>query len=188
MLGYIALKQRNFADAETELKLASQLNPSDTGTHLLLGQLYSETHREQLAEATLRKLIASWNGSAPGATLVRAHYMLGRALQEDAQPEEGAKEIQESQLLRQELRQNSAPESAGDKPTSEFSGHSAKIRPSQSQQDQARAFIAKIGPLIGEAYFNLGAIEAHKGDDSAAVQLRQRAVAWDPSLSQGQRQ
>ena len=188
MLGYIALKQRNFPDAEQELERAANLNPSDSGTQLLLGQLYSETHREELSEVTLRKLISSWNGSPPGAMLVRAHYMLGRALQEDAQSEEGAKEIQESQRLRRKLRQNSASESSDDKPIAGFSGHTAKIPTSQPQQDQARAFIGKISPLIGEAYFNLGAIAAHKGDDSGATQLRQKAVAWDPSLSPGKKQ
>jgi len=188
MLGYIALKQRNFADAESELKLAAKLNRADTGTQLLLGQLYSETHREQLAEATLRGLIASWNDSPPDATLVRAHYILGRALQETAQLEEGAKEIQESQRLRRGLRQNATSEPTGDRPMGEFSGRNAKRHLSEREQVQARAFIKQMGPLIGEAYFNLGGIAAHNGDDSAAAQLRQKAAAWDPSLPQGQKQ
>jgi tetratricopeptide (TPR) repeat protein len=188
MLGYIALKQRDFADAERQLKLAATLNSNDAGTQLLLGQLYSETHREQLTEATLRGLIASWNDSPPDATLVRAHYILGRALQESGQTEEGTKEIQESQRLRRELRQNAASESAGERPIGEFSGHSAKRHLSEREREQARAFIKQMSPLIGEAYFNLGGIAAHNGDDSTAAQLRQKAVAWDPSLSQGQEQ
>src|SRR5882762_6647710 len=67
MLGYIALKQRDFRVAERELGRAAKLNPNDAGTRLLLGQLYSETHREQLAEVTLRNLVACWNGSPPDA-------------------------------------------------------------------------------------------------------------------------
>jgi tetratricopeptide (TPR) repeat protein len=188
MLGYIALKQRDFAEAERELKRAAKLNPNDAGTQLLLGQLYSETHREQLAEVTLRKLIASWNGSPPDATLARAHYMLGRALEERGQAEEGTKEIQESQRLRKELRHSAVLENGGDGDTSQLSGHSAKIRPSKREQEQARAFVGQISPPIGEAYFNLGVMAAHRGENSAAAQFRQKAVEWDPSLSQGQKQ
>jgi tetratricopeptide (TPR) repeat protein len=187
MLGYIALQQRDFPEAERELTLAARLNPADAGTQLLLGQVYSETHRQDQAVATLRKLIASWNDAPPDATLVRAHYMLGRSLQESGQVEEGTKEVQESQRLRRELRQNAAPENAGGRPVAEFSSHSPKTRPTERQQEQARAFIGQISPLIGEAYFNLGAMAAHRGDNSSAAQFHQKAVAWDPSLAQGQK-
>jgi hypothetical protein len=114
--------------------------------------------------------------------------MLGRALQQNSQLEEGAKEIQESQRLRRGLRQNAASESAGDRPMGEFSGRGAKKHLSEHERAQARAFLNQMSPLIGEAYFNLGGITAHNGDGSAAAQLRQKARAWDPSLSQGEKQ
>jgi tetratricopeptide (TPR) repeat protein len=193
MLGYISIKQRDFAQAEKELDRASSLNPSDAGTQLLLGELYAETHRSVLAKAVLQKLTASSNPDLPDNTLIRAHYMLGRLLRDDGKLEEGAHEISTSEQLRRKLRLSSAEVSArispspgapDSKETDSSSGprHSAPSSP--QEKAQAQAFIANLGPAIGEAYYNLAGI-ASQHNDSAAAQYLQRATAWDPSLATG---
>src|SRR5262249_49401823 len=49
MLGYIALKQRNFAEAESELSQAAALQPNDVNTLLNLAEAY--TGKNQFGEA-----------------------------------------------------------------------------------------------------------------------------------------
>ncbi len=191
MLGYIALKQRDFVKAERELLRASTLNPQDPGTQLLLGQLYSETRRDPQAEAFLRKLIAASSENSPDYLVIRAHYMLGRILQGSGRAEEGTAEIKKSEDLRRQLRLSSAEVAAG-RNESPGSVSSRKIddqarRPGAAaagtkEKAQAQAFINNIGPAIAEGYYNLGGIAAHNNDAITASLYRKKATEWDPSL------
>jgi tetratricopeptide (TPR) repeat protein len=194
MLGYIALQQRKFAEAEPELIKARSLNSADPGVQLLLGQLYSETDRAAQAEEILRRLITSWGESTPpDFTLVRAHYILGRVLRDGGHLEEGAAEIAKAERLRRQLRITSAEGSdsrlknlAG--ADSENGGHASQKRNRANSSDAAKAeaFVAQISPLIGEAYYNLAGIAAQRRDSATSAQYLQMAVAWDPSLAKAQ--
>ena len=190
MLGHIALEQRNFAKAEIELTRAAALKPDDEGTQLQLGGLYSTTHRIAQAESVLRKLIASRAGAPPDFAIVRAHYILGRLLQQDRK-DEGATEIRVSEQLRKQLRMSAAA-------ASENQGHGARVisaqeaderqtraKVSPEEQQKAQAFVGQLSPLIGEAYHNLGLIAARQKNSASAADYGQRALAWDPSLAQG---
>ena len=191
MLGYIALQQRHFAEAERELLRARSLNPRDPGTQLLLGQLYSETKRAPQAEDILRGLIASWSENPADFRLVRAHYILGRLLRENGRLEEGSSEIRTAEELRKQLRGSAAepPPSRLKNPASAESASRSSsfdkkpIAPNSAEQAQAQAFIAQISPLIGEAYYNLGGIAAQHKDPSLAAHYLEMAGEWDPSLA-----
>jgi len=193
MLGYIALKQRNFDEAERELKRAAALNPGDRGAQLLLGQLYSETNRRPLAEEVLRNLIASSASQSPDNELVRAHYMLGRTLQQAGQAEDGTNEIMESERLRKSIRLSVAETSASrvrtaasassqDVARGNSSGGSSRMRVDEKDRQQAEAFIHQISPAIAEGYYNLGGIADRHKDSATARQYLQKAIQWDPSL------
>lgn len=191
MLGYIALKQRDFEKAERELERASALNPQDLGTQLLLGQLYSETHRETQAEAVLRKLIAASNKNTPDFVVIRAHYMLGRILLASGRVDEGATEIKTSEDLRRQLRlssadvaagRNESPGSASSRRMEDPARHQSVTAAGTKEKTQAQAFISKISPAIAEGYYNLGAIAAQHNDTITAALYRKRAAEWDPSI------
>ncbi|MBZ5681358.1 MAG: tetratricopeptide repeat protein [Acidobacteriia bacterium] len=193
MLGYIALQQRHFDKAEEELHRAAALNPADEGTQLLLGQLYSDTGRGTQAAEVLRKLIALQGRRAPDSGMVRAHYMLGRVLQQSGKAEEGAAEIRSSEQLRRQLRLNPAEISenrersaaAGTGNGSEQGSRRAAATP--AEQERAQAFIKQLSPVIGEAYYNLGGIAARHQDPAVAQEYLQKAVGWDPTLRAAQR-
>jgi tetratricopeptide (TPR) repeat protein len=191
MLGYIALKQRDFDRAERELLRAADLRPQDIGTELLLGQLYSETHRGPKAEAVLRRVIAASDENAPDYLLIRAHYMLGRMFLESDRTEEGAREIRKSEALRKQVRLTSAEISGGgiQRPGAASSGKIDNIsRPRQgrpapeNERAQAQAFINQISPAIAESYYNLAGIAAGHKDPATAGLYLKKAGEWDPSL------
>jgi len=193
MLGYIALQQHQFVEAEQELLQATRINPSDAGTKLLLAQLYSETGRGKQAESVLRALTtAPKNGRPVDFTIIRAHYMLGRLLQQEGQIQDGASEIGVAEKLRRELRA-SAGEAYAARTSTVLAGqdsNNALPQPalpaahvSPEEQARVRAFVQQLGPMIGEAYYTLGGISALHKDPETASRYSARAVAWDPSLA-----
>jgi tetratricopeptide (TPR) repeat protein len=192
MLGYIAVQQRHFEDAELELRRSLAANPGDLGAQLLLGQVYSETGQTQQGEDVLRRLIASWDKSLPGdSRLVRAHYMLGRMLRDSGKTEDGNAEIKSAEQLRKQLRN---PASVGTEsrlkgPATEEASTIGSVTekmvaPANSaEQARAQEFVSRISPLIGEAYYNLGGISALHKESMLAAQYLQMATRWDPSLA-----
>ena len=192
MLGYIALQERRFTEAEPELLLALSLNPHDAGTKLLLGELYSETKRTSKAEQTLRAIVADWHqDSPPDFGLVRAHYMLGRILRENGQLDEGAKEIKLAEDLRKQLRSTSTEASDSRVKSQAFAlsdarGSSSQAKPDTNDRAMAKSFLAQISPMIGEAYYNLAGIAMQHKDAAVASHYLQLASQWDPSLAQAQ--
>lgn len=193
MLGYIALQQRHFAEAEPELLRARAINLQDPGTQLLLGQLYSQTDRSKQAIIVLRALIAIWGAAPTDFLLARAHYILGRALREAGNFDEGASEINTAEKLRKELRSTTteSDESRLKRPAGadggEAIGNDKRVTPpSSAEQGLARGFLAQISPLIGEAYYNLAGIAAQHKDSTTATHYLKISVEWDPSLAQAQ--
>jgi tetratricopeptide (TPR) repeat protein len=191
MLGYIALKQRNFARAEIELLRAASLNPRDSGAMLLLGQMYADTRRGAKAEEILRKLIASRDETAvPDSKIIRAHYILGRSLQERGEVEEGAKELKISQTLRAQLRSYSpaTSEARTDDSSSLPQDHGADsvspavISRTPAERANALQFVAQISLGIADAYNNMGSISAGQKDFTAAAGYFQKASEWNPAL------
>jgi cytochrome c-type biogenesis protein CcmH/NrfG len=191
MLGYIALQQRQFEKAEHELSQAARINPNDQGTRLLLARLYSETNRQKQAKDVLQALTAPAKGDKTvDFTVIRAHYMLGRLLQQEGQFQEGTNEIAIAERLRRQLR-TSATEAYAERTSAILAGQAPGTAVSQSvsrqvspeEQARAKAFVQQLKPLIGEAYYNLARISTLHQDPANASRYSARAAAWDPSLA-----
>ena len=186
MLGYIALKQRRFAQAEPELIRAAELQPNDVNTLISLAEVYSSENRVADAETNLRKAI-SVAESQPDAKRQadQAHYLLGRLLVKSGQVEEGKKQLH--------LAAANGGEAEGSglavEPRMISSGSLAQqeshenSRPGREQDtQQAEAFKAQIAPPIAESYNNLGAIAALQKDYRSAVKFFEDARTWNPAL------
>jgi len=179
MLGYIALKQRAFKEAERDLLKAQELSAEDVSTKLLLGQLYDETDRPELAESDLREIIAwSVKNAVIDNRVVRAHYILGRSLQKSGHASEGAGEIKLSEALRQQLGPATVDRSQS---LSSIAGSQRKT-PSLQDKRAADDFVVRLSPLMAEVYNNLGGIAANRKDFAEAISCFMRAKEWDPSL------
>ena len=185
-LGYIALTQHNYAEAEKELRRAAEINPRDPDTLLSLGQLYVDTNRPADAEPVLRKAIAlTADLSRNHYQVQRAHYLLGRVLLQTGHIDEAKAEMQTStNLLRLATLENQG-KSAGE--IAAASAARSLSKPAAPQLDaQAQHEIdereQQLSPAIADSYNNLGAINAHDADYSAAVSAFEHAAEWNPAL------
>jgi tetratricopeptide (TPR) repeat protein len=193
MLGYIALKQRNFAEAESELTRAAALNPQDLGTMLQLAVVYNETNRPPQAEAILRKAVAAAE-TVPAADAYaanRVHYMLGQLLERSGRQEEGLSELKI--FAEREKRRHDASGSVAEERTMSSGSLARKERSDQPDQKKATdvspeqlkqldAYVEQVSPAIADAYNNLGALSAERNDFAGAVRNFQQARDWDSSL------
>jgi tetratricopeptide (TPR) repeat protein len=185
MLGDIALKKSYIAEAEKEITRALSLKPDDPAALLLAAELFSTTARDPGAEPLLRKAISVLGTSSPPKyDTIRAHYMLGRLLQRTNRQEEAAQELTLSEQLRKQLREasGSTPKDRATKAPAQNQQPEDLPRPvTAEERAQAAAFIRQLGPAIGEAFNNLGAIAANQRQCPACVTYFQRAGEWDPS-------
>jgi tetratricopeptide (TPR) repeat protein len=189
-LGYIAVKQRRWADAEQELLKAIALNPGDRQTLLELAETCVATNRPSAAEANLRKAIEIGKDLPPDHWTERAHYMLGHVLLSQGRTEEAKKELDVVASIQKELGPASArvpeagaqgaeaptaPEGLLSAPGSGASGANAE------RQQRLQEFFQRISPAISNAYNNLGVAAGNQNDFAGALMYLREAREWDPA-------
>jgi len=188
-LGYIELSQHKLPEAERELSRAAELDPKNPDPILSLGQLYNELNRATDAETALRKAIAlTTDVSRNHYQVQRAHYLLARLLLQSGRQDEGKAEMQ----LSQELMQKSVLSNQGKDPgASQNVGAGASDAPAVVAKEvvadpaaakQVEAFESQVGPVVADAYNNLGAIAAGDNDFASALEYFQKAFDWKPTL------
>lgn len=190
MLGYIALQQRNFAEAERELQLALAQEPRDLESLLRLAEVYNATNRSPQAEESLRKAISiAADHPENQGQASRAHYLLGRILEKTGRSAEAQQEMKTVAEIQKRLGPSSmqtAAEGTGSV-TAGRATKEAKDEPKPSDVPpeklaQLTQFVTALKPEITDAYNNLGALAAEGNDFSAAVGYFQQAGKWDPAL------
>ncbi len=182
MLGYIALKQRNFEEAEAELQHAIGLEPADLQSLLQLAAVYENTDRIPESENILRKAILLSNDSAANEGQVsRAHYLLGRLLEKTGRHHQAMEEMEVVANIQKRLGPSSTQ--TGDARTKEAQDETRRAQVVQPEKlAQLEQFERAIRPAIADAYNNLGAILAGNRDYAGAVRHFQSARDWDASL------
>jgi tetratricopeptide (TPR) repeat protein len=189
MLGYIALKQNRFADAESELSQAAALQPQDLNTLVNLAEAYIGENRVKDAEAELRKAIQiAGNGPAQRQT-GRAHYLLGRLLMKSGRDQEAKQEMAISAQQEDTRGMSSGPatearaissSSLAQQEQQDRSGPAASSSPDEVKKVEEMK--GQLDPLVAEGYNDLGALAAGKQQYSSALRLFEKASAWDPRL------
>jgi tetratricopeptide (TPR) repeat protein len=190
MLGYIALKQRRLAEAESELKQAEAIEPNDLNTIICLAETYIGENRTADAEAALRKAVAVAGSSEDARRQAgRAHYLLGRLLMKAGRTEEAR---QQFRLAAEDGSDNANAEPAGEARTISSSSlvqqesreRSDPLASAASPEEQARAdqFKNQLAPLIAESYNNLGALAASHRDFKSAVEMFEQVQTWNPAM------
>jgi tetratricopeptide (TPR) repeat protein len=190
MLGYIALQQRNFPDAEAELSRALALKPQDANSLLHLAKVYSDTDRLKESEATLRRAIGVPDPAPDDrASISRAHYMLGQLLQRTGQMEEAQKELRTfaemERRLRENLGVNAEARSIAPGSLARNEAQNEDKNPKRSSPEEVRQFeefVKRLSPAVASAYNSLGGSAAAHRDFAGAVVYFRTATDWDPSL------
>jgi Flp pilus assembly protein TadD len=187
-LGYIAMKQHDFPEAESELVRASSLAPQDPDIDFMLGQLYIEMNQPTKAEAALsRSIELTRDPSRNNYQVQRAHYLLARVLMKEAKVDEAKKQIELSNGLLQQMDEAKQGKSTGPAhgeapaqlPTNNM------IRPATIDAQQlrkAKAVEAELAPAIADSYNNLGVISAINKDYKQATTYFQDTAIWAPGL------
>lgn len=187
LLGYILLKQRNLQEAETELRQAAALDPSNPDPLVYLGQLYADSDRVGQAEETLRKAISLTDDVSRNEYQInRAHYLLGRILLKTGRKDEAQQELQTSEELRKQAMQLARKRNAEDSPNLAGEEQPGRQKPAQAASPEelkkAEAYVNELKPAIADSYNNLGVIAAGKKDFAAALDYFRKAGEWQPSL------
>jgi tetratricopeptide (TPR) repeat protein len=180
MLGYIALKQRNFPDAESELSRALASAPRDVQSLLQLAEAYTETNRPKDAEKELREAISIATETGNDGQAGRAHYQLGRILEKTGRSQEAVQEMKSVAEIQKRLGPSSA-QVAGENATKEAQDQPKQKGVAPEKLAQLNQFVAGLTPAIVDAYSNLGAISINGRDFAAAAKYYQSARSWDAS-------
>ena len=190
MLGYIALKQRNLADAEAELGKASTLQPNDVNTLVNLAEVYTGENRPPEAEATLRKAIKLAESDLSSANQAgRAHYLLGRLLMKSGRPDEAKQEMKLSADLDRPADVAAGPageprvitSSAMAVQNDDRAASKAKIS-SHPDLKRLEDFKNQLSPAIAQTYSDLALNSVTKHEFHQAVALFEKAQMWNAAL------
>jgi tetratricopeptide (TPR) repeat protein len=190
MLGYIALKESRFPEAERELSQAAALQPRDLNTLVNLAEVYIAQERSAEAETMLRKEISLAQDAGERRRNGRAHYLLGRLLVKAGKPEEAKQEMAIAAQQDDTRGMSSGP--AAEARVIGSSSLAQQETPDRSDRTAANAapeeirkleqFKAQMSPVIAEAYNNLGALAASSRFYAEALDWFEKASTWNPQL------
>ena len=174
----IHLRERNSpADAVPLLERATLLTPTDRDLLLLLCDAYSAAGRPRDAASVLEKVIASF-GNRRTKELSLYHHRLGRAL-----ASLGDKDVAIAQL---DMAFKIDPGSVG--VLKDLGVLALETNDLDRAQKTFRALLLQrldpsFGISKGEVFYYLGEICAKQGDKQKAVQMLERAIENEPSLT-----
>lgn len=194
-LGKIAVTRNNYPEAETYLKKAISLGPQNPDAYLFLGQLYFNTNRYAEAETALRQCIRlTTDVSRNRYQVQKAHYLLGRILMKNSQPDAAHAEMEISRNLADKTLAQDKSKLAGlmdtsgsqDVPASTTEA-SASLSAVATTADplalrKVEAIKEQVKLPVADSYNNLGAIAATNSDYSGAITYFKHAAVWNPSL------
>jgi tetratricopeptide (TPR) repeat protein len=194
-LGVIHLEDRDFPAAEDYLKKAVQLQPENPDPLLYLGQEYVETNHPELAIATLKKSIdLTTDPSHNHYQVSKAHTMIGQILVKMGKQDEAEAELKRSQELRAQAFQSDkerqdAQETGQHELLSELQSGQEKPaflenRPplNPAEKKKAGELRAALAEILGNAYNNLGVIQARHEQYGPAADYFKKAAQWKPDL------
>jgi tetratricopeptide (TPR) repeat protein len=183
--------QMELAKAETALQEAIRLQPEDPRAFFYLGQCYaSEQQWANAADAYRSVIKLTPAAQRMDAAMAGAYEGLAEALRKLDKNEEAATESAKAQRIRATLPKDGAgapgsdPGKAnGDSNQQEL--HSMMLRPGASEPSDARtqvAYTKSVSVLLGQAYHNLGVINARGERYPQAAEEFSQAAKWEPSI------
>lgn len=192
-LGLIELEEGHWGEAEAALQEARGLNPSDPAPLLLLGRVYTHGQKWPAAIAVLRQaipLLASAGAPAPQVAL--AHEMLSKAYVSNGQSKEGADELAAANAGKAAETSGSGQDSTGPSAPGQTAAGAHELRDMLMESRQKprspdapeQRYVSDVSKLLGNAYNNLGVMDARKGSYADAAEEFKQAAQWDNSIAQ----
>ena len=186
-----AEKEMNLAKAEKALQQAIKLHAQDSRAFYYLAQCYaSEQQWTKAADAYQGVIKLTPTAAQTDAAMAGAYDGLAEALRKLGKDKEAAEDSAKAQQIRASLPKDGANTSAGDNgkangdsPQQEL--RSMMLRPGDSEQSDGKteaAYTKSVSLLLGQAYHNLGVIDARASQYSQAAEEFAQAAKWDPSI------
>jgi tetratricopeptide (TPR) repeat protein len=183
--------QLDLAKAEASLQEAMKLQPQDPRAFFYLGRCYaSEQQWEKAADAYRSVIKLTPAAQQMDAAMAGAFEGLAEALHKLGKNAEADAESARAQQLRATLQKDasSAGASNAGKTNGDSDQHelqSMMFRPSDSEQYDAKAeaaYTKSVSVLLGQAYHNLGVIDARSSRYPQAAEEFSQAAKWEPSI------
>jgi tetratricopeptide (TPR) repeat protein len=183
--------QLELAKAETSLQEAIKLQPEDSRAFFYLGECYtSEQQWAKAADAYRSVIKLTPAAQRMDAAMAGAYEGLAEALRKLGRIEEADTESAKAQRIRATLPKDGAGAPGSD--TGKANGdsnqqelHSMMLRPGNAEPSDARteaAYTKSVSVLLGQAYHNLGVINARAERYPQAAEEFSQAAKWDPSI------
>jgi tetratricopeptide (TPR) repeat protein len=191
-LGLIELDAGELQAADASLQSAHRSSPEDAGPLLLLGRLYSQQEKWTAAIPVLRQAISHLSaGSVAPSQIALAHEMLSKAYLAVGETADATRELADAKESG-----NAGPSGAGNpSPETASPAHGAaspelramlmeKQNKTEAPASSEAQYVHAISKLLGNAYHNLGVMDARKGAYPDASEEFKQAQLWDNSIPQ----
>jgi tetratricopeptide (TPR) repeat protein len=192
-VGLIELEEGRLGDAEASLQEAKAINPDDPAPLLLLGRVYTQGQKWPAAIAVLRQAISQLSSAgAPVSQVALAHEMLSKAYVSNGQSKEGADELAAANASKAGETSGSAQDPAKQSTPGKTVEGAHELRDMLMENRQKprspdateQRYVSDVSKLLGNAYNNLGVLDARKGSYADAAEEFKQAAQWDNSIAQ----
>ena len=184
-LGFVQLQMHDLTAAQASLEQVVRDRPESANAFLYLGQVYLRQGRPESAVEALQKAIALYPSGNEVADLAQAHSVLAEALRKQGRETEAAAE----QALADKIRGN-IPAVPGQSSIASSDAQNADPRAALMTQAEktpapsaAAGYVESVSRLLGEAYHNLGVIDARSARYAEAADEFAQAWKWNPEIA-----
>ena len=183
--------QLDLAKAEASLQETIRLQPQDARAFFYLGRCYAAEQQWAKAVDAYRSVIKLTPAAQQmDAAMAGAYEGLAEALHKLGENAEADAESAKAQRLRTTLQKDNASVGASDSEKSNADSNrqelqSMMLRPGDSEQFDAKAeaaYTKSVSALLGQAYHNLGVIDARASRYTQAAEEFSQAAKWEPSI------
>ncbi len=181
-LGLIAMRRHEPAAAAEWLQKALRVEPASVDANVALGKAQFEQSQFGEAAKSFQTAIAAMPPDRVVPSLVESHEWLAKSLERLGQSDQARAESEEARILQAKL-------SGGSSETDRFAasqdiqeilhGTTKQIAPLSAKEAE---YIREVSALLGEAYHNLGVIDARAARFAEAADEFEQAAQFNASI------
>ncbi len=181
-LGLIAAKEGKPQESEKWFEQVATVRPGDSDAYFRLGQANFDAGHPEKAVIALQKSLALAEHDGELREAAETHELLGKALEKLGRHQEADSEV----TLAKQVR--SRQQGAGSRPMPDTSQHELRSMlqgmplGSALPSSQEAEYVKRASMLLGEAYHNLGVIDARASRYPNAEDEFAEAARWNPKI------
>jgi tetratricopeptide (TPR) repeat protein len=196
-LGMIAAKEGKADEGEKWFEQVASAFPEDSDAYFRLGQASFNAGHLEKAVAALQKSLALAPHAGDDPNAAEAHELMGKAQEKLGRHAEGESELARAKQLRSQQAESGSRQNP-DAFSGSGSSEAASISRSGQQElrsillgtpqeselpgSQEAEFVKRVSALLGEAYHNLGVIDARASRYANSEEEFSEAARWNPRI------